>query len=124
MNFAYGMILVAALLPYVTVAIAKAGGSGYDNADPRVWAARQTGWRARAMAAHQNHFEAFAPFAAAVIVASAGHGSPGAIDALAASFVLVRVGYTAAYLANTPTLRSALWFVGFLCVLALFGVAI
>jgi uncharacterized MAPEG superfamily protein len=124
MNFAYVMILVAALLPYATVIFAKAGGSDYDNAAPRVWAARQSGWRARGIAAHQNHFEAFAPFAAAVIVASVSHGSQTAINALAGAFIVSRIAYTAAYFANRASLRSALWGVGFLCVLALFGVAI
>jgi uncharacterized MAPEG superfamily protein len=125
MSFAFAMILLAAVAPYVTVGFAKAGGSArYDNAAPRDWAARQDDWRARAIAAHQNHFEAFAPFAAAVVVATLGGADPAVIDALAASFILLRVVYTLAYVKGAATLRSMLWSLGFLCVLGLFAIGL
>ncbi len=124
MSFAHAMVLVAALLPYVTVALAKAGARGYDNAEPRVSEARLTGWRARANAAHANHFEAFAPFAAAVILAESGHAAPATIGWLAGAFILLRIAYVAAYLTNRATLRSTLWGLAFACVLALFGLGI
>ncbi len=124
MSFAFAMILLAALAPYVTVGFAKGGASAYDNAAPRDWAARQDDWRARAIAAHQNHFEAFAPFAASVFAATLAGAEPMLIDALAASFVLLRVIYTVAYVKGAATLRSALWVLGFCCVVALFGIAL
>jgi uncharacterized MAPEG superfamily protein len=124
MSFAFAMILLAALAPYVTVGFAKAGASAYDNATPRDWAARQDDWRARAIAAHQNHFEAFAPFAAGVFVATLGGADTAVIDALAASFVVLRVVYTLAYVKGAATLRSVLWSLGFLCVLGLFAVGL
>ena len=114
------MLLVAALLPYLTVALAKGGRSGYDNARPRDWSDRLQGWRRRADWAHRNHFEAFAPFAAGVLLAGQRGASPGAVDALAAGFVAFRVGYTAAYVLDRPVLRSALWFLAIGCVIALF----
>jgi uncharacterized MAPEG superfamily protein len=120
MTIAFWMILLAALLPYVTVGIAKFGGSGYDNASPRPWAATLTGWRARAYAAHQNHFEAFAPFAAAVLVASFANASPPLVDRLAIAFVLLRIAYTAIYIRDNAMLRSAAWTLGYVCVIALF----
>ena len=46
----------------VAVAMQRAG--GYDNRMPRVQQARLEGWGARSVAAHQNGFESFAPFAA------------------------------------------------------------
>jgi uncharacterized MAPEG superfamily protein len=125
MSFAFAMILLAALAPYVTVGLAKGGsGASYDNAAPRDWASRQDEWRARAIAAHQNHFEAFAPFAAGVFAATLAGAQPMLVDALAASFVLLRVLYTFAYVKGAPTLRSVLWSLGFFCVVALFGIAI
>jgi uncharacterized MAPEG superfamily protein len=120
MTFAFWMILVAALLPYFTVAMAKGGRSGYDNAAPRAWANSLDGWKSRAEWAHRNHFEAFAPFAAAVIVATITHAPQGRIDVLAGVFILFRLGYTGAYLGDVATLRSALWLGGLVCVILLF----
>ncbi len=114
------MILVAAMLPLVTTGVAKAGGSGYDNAAPRAWESTLSGWRARASAAHRNHIEAFAPFAAAVLVAHLAHGPQRVADGLAAVFILARLAYTAAYIQGAATARSAVWFVGLLCVILLF----
>ena len=66
---AYWCVLVAALLPYVWVTIAKSSGERYDNRDPRGWTARQSNPRVhRANAAQLNGYEAFAPFAAAVVL--------------------------------------------------------
>ena len=120
MTPAFWMILLAALLPYATVAIAKFSDSDYDNANPRPWSATLTGWRARAYAAHQNHFEAFAPFAAAVIVATLTNAPPPLVDRLAIAFVLLRVAYTAAYIRGNAWLRSAAWALGAVCIAALF----
>jgi uncharacterized MAPEG superfamily protein len=120
MTFAYWTILVAALLPYLTVAAAKGGRADYDNTNPRLWADRQTGWRRRAEWAHRNHFEAFPPFAAAVIVAGLAQASPAATGFLSGTFIALRIGYTLAYLGDLPTLRTVLWALGLGCVVALF----
>lgn len=120
MTFALWTILVAALLPLIATGIAKAGLSGYDNAQPRVWETRLTGWRQRANWAHRNHIEAFAPFAAAVLVAHWVHAPQARVDALAAAFILARVAYTAAYIADRAGLRSVCWAVGFGAQLGLF----
>ena len=120
MTFALWMILVAAMLPLVTTGMAKFGGQGYDNAAPRDWETRLQGWRARASWAHRNHIEAFGPFAAAVLVAHIVHAPQHVIDTLAAVFILARLGYTAAYIAGTATLRSALWGIGLVCDILLF----
>ena len=119
MTFADWMILAAAFLPYLTVLLAKAG-AGIDNHAPRRDLAALTGWRRRADWAHRNHFEAFAPFAAAVIVAEMARMPQGRIDSLAAAFILLRIVYTAMYLADWATLRSVVWSLGFITVLALF----
>lgn len=121
MHFSYWMVLVAALLPLATVGGAKAQKS-YDNAQPRAWLTRLEGWRARAEWAHRNHFEAFPAFAAAVIIAQLKNTSQPTIDMLASVFILIRIAYTAAYIANQATLRSIIWTAGVVCTVALFVV--
>jgi uncharacterized MAPEG superfamily protein len=119
MKFAYWMILAAALLPYLTVVLAKAQG-GIDNRAPRRGLDGLTGWRQRADWAHRNHFEAFPAFAAAVIVAELARMPQGRIDLLAGAFVLLRIVYTGLYLAGRATLRTVVWALGLICVLGLF----
>jgi uncharacterized MAPEG superfamily protein len=118
MTFAYWMIVVAMFLPYAAVVLAKSG--GVDNHAPRATLAALTGWRQRAGWAHQNHFEAFAPFAAAVIVAELAHVPQGKIDIVAGAFIVLRIAYTGFYLADLATLRTTAWALAFICVLALF----
>jgi uncharacterized MAPEG superfamily protein len=120
MTLATWTILATAFLPYACAILAKAGASGFDNAAPRAWLEQQGGYRQRADWAQRNHFEAFAPFAAAVILAQMAGAPQGRIDALAVAFLLLRLAYTAAYLANRPTLRSACFALGFVCVVWLF----
>ncbi|HTH44088.1 MAG TPA: MAPEG family protein [Oxalicibacterium sp.] len=120
MTLAYWSILIAGLLPAVTVAIAKFGAKDFDNNAPRNWLEKQQGVRSRADAAHRNHFEAFPFFAAGILVAQLCHVPQGRIDMLAATFIVLRVVYTALYLADRATLRSLCWALGYLCVIALF----
>ncbi|WP_304638557.1 MAPEG family protein [Pseudomonas sp.] len=116
--FVAALMLVLTKMP-VAVAMHRSSAKGYDNRHPRAQQAALTGWGARALAAHQNMFEAFPLFAAGVLVAhsSSLHGST--IDLLAGVFVLMRVIYTACYLANWHALRSLSWITGFLCCLGL-----
>ena len=121
MTFAYWMILAAALLPYVTILLVKrAGAERFDNSRPRAWLAARQGWQQRGDWAHRNHFETFPIFAAAVIVAELAHGPQAWIDRLAGLYIALRVLYTLLYLADKPTLRSAVWSLGFLATLGLF----
>src|SRR5271166_3669647 len=105
MFFAYWMVLAAALLPYVTTAIAKSGGASADNRAPRLAAERLTGSRQRADWAHRNHFETFPAFAAGVIIASLANVPHDTINALAGAFVALRILYTFAYMSDRATLR-------------------
>ncbi|MCG7364034.1 MAPEG family protein [Roseomonas sp. ACRSG] len=119
MTLANWMILVAAMLPYLAAAIAKTG-APFDNSAPRAWLEKQTGYRQRADWAQRNHFEAFPPFAAAVILAQMADAPQGRIDLLALAFVLLRLAYTGAYLANLATPRTLLFGLGIGCVVWLF----
>jgi uncharacterized MAPEG superfamily protein len=119
MTPAYWCVLIAALLPYFTVAIAKSN-KDFDNHQPRAWLGRLEGRPARAHAAHLNGFEAFAFFAAAVIIAHQLHAHQGWLNGLAALFVLARIAYVFCYLADLATLRSVVWVVGFGLTVAIF----
>jgi uncharacterized MAPEG superfamily protein len=123
MGISLWCIVAAWLLIYLTklpVAAAMQRAGGYDNHLPRAQQARLEGWGARGVAAHQNGFEAFAPFAVAVVVAQTAGGPQRVIDLLAIAFVVARVGYVACYLADWSSLRSAVWSVGFLATFAIF----
>jgi uncharacterized MAPEG superfamily protein len=123
MNVAHLCVLVAALLPIVTVGGAKAQ-PAYDNAAPRAFLGRLDGWRARANWAHQNHFEAFAPFAAGVILAEMAHAAQARIDMLAVAFIVFRILYTFIYIAGVATVRTLVWIGGLVCTVWLLGLSL
>ena len=123
MTIAYWCIFVAALLPYLWAVLAKRG-PGYDNRDPRGWLAKQENPRAhRANAAHLNAFEAFAPFAAGVLMAQVAGVDARLVTILALVFVALRIAHGIFYVVNVPVLRSLCWLGGFSCVLYLMGAA-
>jgi len=119
---AYWCVLAAALLPYVWVAISKASGERYDNRDPRGWTARQSNPRVhRANAAQLNSYEAFAPFAASVLVAQLAGVAADRIALLAILFVVFRIVHGLVYISGLPHwLRSVAWAAAFGCVVVLF----
>jgi uncharacterized MAPEG superfamily protein len=122
MTIAYWCILIAAALPYVWIGISKSAATGeaYDNRDPRGWVARQAHSRVqRGSAAHLNAFEAFAPFAAAVLMAQAAGVDPQRIAITAVSFIVFRVLHGVCYIAGKHLLRSLWWVLGIACVLTL-----
>jgi uncharacterized MAPEG superfamily protein len=123
MSLALWTILLAGLMPYLTVGFAKFSGGRYDNHHPRQWATGLEGRRARAYAAHQNHFEFFPFFAAAVIIAEWKTGGSLAINALALTAIGARIAYTFCYLKDLASLRSLSWFIGILCITGLFVLA-
>ena len=114
MNIAHLCVLIAALLPVLTVGSAKAK-PGYDNNAPRAFLSRLEGWRARAFWAHQNHFEAFPPFAAGVILAEMAHASQHLITTLAVAFIALRILYTFIYIGNVAAVRTLVWSAGLGC---------
>ena len=117
MTTAYWCILIAALLPYVWYALARAGAGRIDNHDPRAGMARLgEGFARRANLAQYNAFEAFAAFAAAVLMAQFAGVDPARIGLLAMLFVALRVLHGVFYLANLHALRSTAWAGGFACV--------
>lgn len=122
-------ILLACILPIACAGLAKSRGfgkpvreGGFDNRHPREWLARLEGWQARAHAAQLNSFEALPVFIAGLLIAQRLNAPQTTVDGLAIAFVLLRVGFIAAYVANRPNLRSLLWVAALGCCVALFFV--
>jgi uncharacterized MAPEG superfamily protein len=114
-------LLGAIVLTIASIMPAKINGRRqFDNAYPRDPAFYRPGLRARSLGAHANGYETFPFFAAAVVLAEMRGMPQGTVDALAVAFLLARFAYVACYLGNLPSLRSAVWSVGFLCNLAIF----
>lgn len=122
MTIALWCVLAAALLPF-PFALAAKWSRRFDNATPREYLEQAAGWRKRAHWAQLNSFEAFPPFAAAVLIAHVVAGPSAAADLLALVFVALRIAYGLCYIANRATLRSLVWLGAIACVIGLFIVA-
>ena len=128
MNVGFVCIFIAFSLIYLikiptSIAMGKSAG-GYDNRHPRDQQGKLEGWGRRAAAAHQNAFEAFAPFAAAVLVAHVSAVDPGTSATLAVVHIVARAIYPVLYIANIHWARSLVWLVGFGATVALFIAAL
>ena len=124
MTIAFWCVLVAGLLPFAAIAIAKWDKTYLRNNDqPRDWEAKLSGIPSRAHAAHLNSFEAFPFFAAAVIIAAFCRSPQAIVDGIAVAFVITRVVYIWCYVSDHATLRSLVWMAGLGLCIALFVVA-
>ena len=116
MNIPFLCIFIAFLLAYAPKFVMAKGQAarpeGYDNAHPRDQQAKLEGVSRRAVAAHSNAFEGFAPFAAAVLCAHLAQVPPATLTNLAVASVVLRVAYVGLYLADLSTLRSLVWTAG------------
>ena len=105
-------LFIAALLPYlakIPLAVAMNRAGGYDNKHPRDQQAALKGFGARALAGHQNAFEALMIFAIAAITAIASNSVTGTTEVAAMIFIVARVAYHILYLLNLDLLRSLSW---------------
>lgn len=124
MSIAYWCILIAAVLPFVWVGVAKSGAPGYNNKDPRGWVAKQDAFRVRnAYNAHLNAFEAFPTFAAAVLMAQFAGVDPGHANLLAMAFIGFRILHGVFYIAAKAAIRSLVWMGGLASTVALMVLA-
>lgn len=122
MSFLFCCIVFSAMLIYlakIPVAVAMQAQGGYDNHHPRAQQASLTGFGARALAAHNNSFEAFGLFAAGALMAYVGQADIAWTNALAATFVIARILYILCYLADLHWQRSLVWSLGLICSLLL-----
>jgi uncharacterized MAPEG superfamily protein len=122
MSIPFWCVFISALLIFVAkIPVAKAMNDlgGYDNHLPRQQQAQLTGFGARALAAHQNCFEAFILFAVGVLMAHTTQTAGWLIDLLAIIFVITRIIYLLCYWVDLAWQRSLVWGVGLLCSLLL-----
>lgn len=114
-------VLLAMLQPFVLSVLARSSTRRGDYLpNPREYNEGLTGWHRRAHFAQLNAFEAFPPFAAAVVLSWLAGVPPGHINLLAVLFVVCRIGHAAFYLADKPVLRSQSWKLAMMAVVALF----
>ena len=118
MSIPFWCVFISALLIFVAkIPVAKAMNEqgGYNNHLPRQQQAQLTGFGARALAAHQNSFEAFILFAVGVLMAHTTQTAGWLIDTLAIIFVITRIIYLLCYWGDLAWQRSLVWFVGLVC---------
>ena len=120
---AFWCVALAAFMPLVWIGYAKVAAGGYDNANPRIWRAQLTGKLQRAAAAETNAYEAFPPFAAAVIIAHIVGVQQSTIDLLAGVFVVARILHGILYITDKDLFRSLVWATGFFSMVGLFLIA-
>jgi len=124
MSIALWCVLVGAFLPLIWTGYAKFTGTGSgarENHNPREFLETLTGGRQRANWAQLNSFEAFPPFAAAVIIASwLGKMDPAQLDVLAMAWVGLRLVYGVLYIADRAELRTLVWTGATACWVAMF----
>jgi uncharacterized MAPEG superfamily protein len=119
MPLAYWCVLVAALLPIVWVSYAKFGVES-DNHYPREDYEELPPKKRRAYAAHQNAYENFPFFAAAVIVALSLGAPVSTVNWLAVLYLLLRVAHGLLYIFDQSTARSSIYSLGLLVNIAIF----
>lgn len=125
MTVAYWSVLVAILLPYVWTGVAKFG-SGYgprDNHAPREFLESLEGPAKRAHWSQLNTFESVPGFMAAVIIAHLAAAPQVAVDAIAVTYIGLRLLYGVLYITDKAALRSLVWAGGVACIVALFVVS-
>ncbi|MCU1723028.1 MAPEG family protein [Pseudomonas sp. 5P_5.1_Bac1] len=122
MSIPFWCVLISAVLIFVAripVSRAMKEQGGYDNHLPREQQARLTGLGARAVASHQNSFEAFMLFSVGVLMVHTTQTQGFLIDALAIIFVLARIIYLPLYWYDFAWQRTLVWSVGLICSLLL-----
>ncbi len=112
MTIAYWCILVGGPMPYLAIGIAKFHKDLVrNNRNPRAWETTFEGYRARAVNAQLNGFEAFPLFAAGILVGVLAKVPQTTLDGLAVAWVVARAAYLVCYLADWAPLRSLVWLI-------------
>jgi uncharacterized MAPEG superfamily protein len=117
---AYTALLTAALwIPYIICQVSTNGLLAPENyVDPKVRPVPL--WGQRANRAHINAVEAFAPFAALVLVAHVAGKESGMTTFWAISFFWLRLIHAVVYVAAVPFIRTLVFALGFVAVCGLF----
>ncbi len=123
MTIAELCLVAAVALTILSVMPAKIDGhrhGAFDNANPRDPGFYTPGLRMRSLGAHQNGFEVFPFFAAAVLLAEMRSVPQSTVNALAVAFIAARIVYVLMYLTDRATLRSIMFAVGMMINVTLF----
>ncbi|MFN3679666.1 MAPEG family protein [Thermosynechococcus sp.] len=115
-------LLTATLLiyfPYIFVVVGRLQ-AGFDMAAPRALFEKLPPFAQRAVWAHENSFETFMPFAAAVLLTLFVGVNNSTVAIASLSFVAARFLYSICYIANFPLGRSLMFGVGTAATLTLF----
>ena len=126
MTIAFWTILAAIALPWLMAALKKsplAVSGKYSNRAPRAMQPKLEGLSQRAHWAELNSFEILPAFVAAVLVAHLAGAEQMLVDQLAIGFIVSRVLYSICYLTDWATLRSLVWTVGLIFIVALFVIS-
>lgn len=125
MTIAFWCVLAAILMPYLWTGVAKftSGFRPRDNHTPRDYLDRLEGPARRAHWAQLNTFESIPGFMAAVIIAHLAQAPQQAVDALAVTYIALRLAYGVLYIKDQASLRSLVWAGGVACIVGLFVAA-
>ena len=116
---AFGLVLVTRVL----LLLEQRQLGEVDNRRPRRQWRQLKGRGARVLEAYIDAKEAFAPFAAAVLVADFAGAAGKRVDMLAMAWVIARVVHPAAHVAEADYLRAGLGLFSTVCVVGLFAAA-
>jgi uncharacterized MAPEG superfamily protein len=116
----YGIAISAALIyfPYIFVAYARFK-IGMDFSAPRAMFDKLPPHAQRATWAHQNSQEIFTIFAAAALMVYISGTDSDYTSLLVIAFLVLRFGYSIAYMTDVPILRSLCWASSVACVMGL-----
>lgn len=124
MTIAEWCLFGAVILYLLSLAPAKALGSrDFDNAKPRDPAFYADPVRGRMLGAHINGIESFPFFAVAVLLAEFRSAPQDWIDGLALAFLVTRILFVIAYVADRATPRTMLWNAAFAFNIGIFFLA-
>ena len=125
MTIAYWCVLAAILLPLIWTWVAKftSGFRPRDNHNPCEYLERLEGPAKRAHWAQLNTFESIPGFMAAVIIAHLAGAPQSTVDAIAVTYIGLRLVYGVLYITDKARLRSLVWAGGVACIVALFVVS-
>ncbi len=123
MTIAFWTLLFAIMLPWLMALIKKTPSSlhgKYNNRAPRAGEQDLQGVSQRVLWAEQNSYEILPGYIAAIIVSYLVGAEQYCIDIFALIFIGSRILYCLCYIKDWPSLRSAVWVVGLLCIIAIF----
>jgi len=123
MTIAFWTLLFAIMLPWLMALIKKTPSSlhsKYNNRAPRAGEQNLQGVSQRVLWAEQNSYEILPGYIAAIIVSYLVGAEQYCIDIFALIFIGSRILYCLCYIKDWPSLRSAVWVVGLLCIIAIF----